>query len=161
MYYLRIWKMELEQPLALTYILYLYKLHFKKVLRELRVLMLLKSGRVCCCQYQKLILVLVDFCYSILKLLCNILIFLFLSIFFDLIFLFLFFAFLLFLGWWRGMWLQLYFIRLTCFCHAVWLHLVPEPSMPFSASCEHVTLVTMSCDLWQCHTLSSSSNNKN
>ena len=38
-------------------------------------------------------------------------------------------------------------IRPTCYCHAIWLHLVPEPSILFSVSCDCVTSVTISCDL--------------
>jgi len=51
------------------------------------------------------------------------------------------------------------FIRPTCHCYVIWLYLIPEPSTPFSVSCEHGTILTMT-DLW-CHMSSSLSMSRN
>ena len=64
-YYLRTQKIELKSSLALAYMLYLYKLYWLYILKENLVnfseLGPPEGSKVCCCQHQKRVSVLVDF----------------------------------------------------------------------------------------------------
>jgi len=51
-------------------------------------------------------------------------------------------------------------LRPTCILHIIMTLFTQNLLCCSIMSCDHVTYVTLSCDLWQCHTLSSSSYNQ-